>query len=82
VLGMRQLRPPGIACKRHEVTSDDWYRASRTLLPRRVSSRVDDYLTHDPPTRVVRIAPRDEKPRERIGHALRPRVGRVAVQMP
>jgi hypothetical protein len=82
VLGMRQLRPPGVACKRHQVTGNDRYRASRALLPWRVGSRVHNDLTDDPPTRVVRIAPRDEKPRERVGHTLGPGVGRVAVQMP
>jgi hypothetical protein len=82
VLCMSQLHPPGVACKRHEITSDDRYRASRALLPWRVSSRVDDDLTDDSPTSVVGIAPRDEKSRERIGHALGSGIGRVAVQMP
>jgi len=30
----------------------------------------------------MRIAPRDQKPRERIGHALGFGLGRVSVQMP
>jgi hypothetical protein len=81
VLGMSQLHPSGVACKRHEIAGNDRYRAPCAFLPRRVSSRVDDDLTDDPPTRVVRVAPRDEKPRQSIGHALGPGVGRVAVQM-
>ena len=38
VLGTSQLRPPGVACKRHEITGNNRYRAPRALLPWRVSS--------------------------------------------
>ena len=81
VLGTSQLHPSGVACKRHQIAGDDRYRAPRALLPRRVSSRVHDDLTDDSPTGVVRITPRDEKPRERVRHALSSGIGRVAVQM-
>ncbi|HUY59979.1 MAG TPA: hypothetical protein VMV16_09750 [Solirubrobacteraceae bacterium] len=81
VLGMSQLHPPGVACKRHEITGNDRYRAPRALLPWRIGSRVHDDLTDDSPAGVVRITPRDEKPRERIGDALGSGIGRVAVQM-
>jgi hypothetical protein len=81
VLSMSQLHPTRVACKRHEITGNDRYRAPRALLPRRIGGRVDDDLTDDSPAGVVRITARDEKPRERIRHALGSRIGRVAVQM-
>jgi len=81
VLGTSQLHPPGVARKRHEIAGNDRYRAPRALLPWRISSRVHDDLTDDSPTGVVRITPRDEKPRERVCHALGSGIGRVAVQV-
>jgi hypothetical protein len=81
VLGMSQLRPPGVTCERHEIACNDRYRASRALLPWRIGSRVHDDLTDDPPTRMVRITPRDEKPGQRIGDALGSWIGGVAIQM-
>jgi hypothetical protein len=81
VLSMSQLHPPWVACKRHEITGNDRYRAPRALLPWRIGGRVHDDLTDDSPARVVRITPRDEKPSQRIRHALGSRIGRVPVQM-
>jgi hypothetical protein len=67
VLGVGQLRPPTVASKGDEILGDHRYRASRALLPWRVRRRVDDNLTDDSPTSVMRVATRNKKPRERIG---------------
>jgi hypothetical protein len=82
VLGAGQLRPPTVACEGDEILGDHWHRASRALLPRRVGRRVDDNLTDDSPTSVMRVATRNKKPRERIGHSIGSRLGGVDVQMP
>ena len=49
-----------------EILGDHRHRASRTLLPRRIGRRVDDNLTDDSPTSVMRVATRNEKPREGV----------------
>jgi hypothetical protein len=82
MLSTRQLRAPTVASKADEVFGYQRYRAPCALLPRRVGRRVDDDLTHDSPTRVVRIATRNEKPRQCLRHAERSRLGPVAVQVP
>jgi len=53
VLGVSQLRPPGVASERHEITGNDRYRASCALFPGCVSSRVHYDLTDDSPAGVV-----------------------------
>jgi hypothetical protein len=82
VLGVGQLRAPTVAAKGDEILGDHRYRASRTLLPWRVGRRVDDNLTDDSPTSVVRVATRNKKSRERIGHPIGSGLGCVDVQMP
>jgi hypothetical protein len=82
MLSARQLRAPTLASKADEVLGHQRYRAPRAFLPWRVGRRVDDDLTHDSPPRVVRIATRNEKPRERLRHPHRPWLGSVAVQVP
>jgi hypothetical protein len=69
-LGVDQLRPPTVAGKGDEILGDHRYRSSRALLPWRVGGRVNDNLTDGSPTSVVRVATRNKKPRERIGHPL------------
>jgi hypothetical protein len=71
MLSARQLRAPTIAGKADEVRGDQRHGAARALLPRRVGRRVDDYLTDDSPSRVVRVAARNEKPGERLSHPQR-----------
>jgi hypothetical protein len=82
VLGVGQLRPPTVAAKGDEILGDHRYRAPRALLPWRVGRRVDDNLTDDSPTSVVRVATRNKKPRECIGHPVGSGLGCVDVQMP
>jgi hypothetical protein len=82
MLSARQLRAPTLASKADQVLGHHRYGAPRAFLPRRVGGRVDDDLTDDSPTRVVRIATRNEKPRERLRHPQRPRLGPMTVQMP
>jgi hypothetical protein len=82
VLSVGELRAPAIATQIDEILRDERYRASRAFLPGRVGRRVDDNLTDDSPTGVMRVAPRDQKPRERIGHALGFGLGTVDVEMP
>ena len=62
VLCVGQLRPPTVAGECDEVLGDHRYCASRTLLPGRIGRRVDDNLTDDSPTSVMRIATRNKKP--------------------
>lgn len=82
VLGVSQLRPSTVAGKCDEILGDHRYCASRALLPWRVGRRVDDNLTNDSPTSVVRVATRNKKSRERIGHPIGSGLGCVDVQMP
>ena len=82
VLGVGQLRPPTVAGKGDEILGDHRYRASRAFLPWRVGRRVDDNLTDDSPTSMMRVATRNKKPRERIGHPMGSGLGCVDVQMP
>ena len=82
VLGVGQLRPPAVAGERDQILGDHRHRASRALLPRRVGSRVDDNLTDDSPTSVMRVATRNKKPRERVGQSRGSGLGCVDVEMP
>jgi hypothetical protein len=82
VLGAGQLRPAAVAGECDQILGDHRYRASRTLLPGRIGRRVDDNLTDDSPTSVVRVAPGNKKPRERVGHSIRPGLGCMDVEMP
>jgi hypothetical protein len=74
MLSARQLRAPTVAGKADEILGYERYRASRALLPRRVGRRVHDDLADDSPTRVVRIATRNEKPCECLRDAQRSRL--------
>jgi len=82
VLGVRQLRSSAVAGQGHEILGHHRDGAPCALLPWRIRGRVDDDLAHHAPAGVVRIAACDEKPRQRVGDALRLRLGRVNVQMP
>jgi hypothetical protein len=82
VLGAGQLRPSTVASEGDEILGNHRNRTSRALLPWRVGRRVDDNLTDDSPTSVMRVATRNKKPRERIGDAIGSGLGGVDVQMP
>lgn len=77
-----QRRPATVAGKPQEILRHQRYRAPRAPLPRRVSRRIDDNLTHDPPTSMMRIATRHEEPGQRVGYPHRSRLGPVTVQVP
>jgi hypothetical protein len=81
VLSARQLRSATVACEADQVLSYQRDRPPRAFLPRGVGRRVHNDLTHDSPARMVRIAARDKKSRERLGHPVRPGLGPVAVEM-
>jgi hypothetical protein len=81
MLGARQRRPPTLAGKPDEILRYQRYRAPRAPLPRRVRRRIDDDLTHDSPTRMVRIATRNEEPGQRLGHPQSSGLGPVTVQV-
>ena len=74
MLGACQRCPATVAGKPQEIFRDQRYRAPRAPLPRRVSRRIDDNLTHDSPTTMVRIAARNEEPGQRLGYAQQLRV--------
>jgi hypothetical protein len=82
MLGACQRRPPTVAGKPDEILRYQRYRAPRAPLPRRVSRRIDDNLTHDSPTGMVRIATGDEKPGQRLRHPQSSGLGPVSVQVP
>ena len=82
VLGVGQLGPPTVAGERDQIFGDHRYRASGALLPWRIGCRIDDNLTDDPPTSVMRVATRNKKPRERIGQSRGSGLGCVDVEMP
>ena len=68
MLSAHQLHAPTVARDADEVLGYKRHGAARALFPRCARRRVDDDLTDDSPTRVVRIAARNEKPRERLCH--------------
>ncbi len=82
VLRACELGATAVAPKLDQIVCHQRHRPARTLLPRRVGSRVDHDLTHNPPTRVMRIAPRNQKASERLRHPERLRLGAMTVQMP
>ncbi len=82
MLGPCQRRPATVAGKPEQVLRYERYRAPRAPLPRRVSRGIDDNLTHDSPTRMVRIATRNEEPSQRLGYTLSSGFGPVTVQVP
>jgi hypothetical protein len=82
VLGLRQPGPPGGSGHREEIVGDDGYGAPRALLPWRISGGIDDHLADDPPAGVMRIATRNEKPRERVGNPLGVGLGCVDIEVP
>jgi hypothetical protein len=82
MLSARQRCPPTVTGKADEIPGYQRYGAPRALLPRGVSRRVDDNLTDDSPTSVMRIATRNEKARQRLGHPQGSRTRSVAVQVP
>ena len=82
MLSARQLRATTVAGEADEVLGYKRYRPPRALLPRGVGRRVNDDLTDDSPTRVVRIATRNQKPRQRLRHPKRTRLERMSVQVP
>jgi hypothetical protein len=82
VLGARQRRSATVPGKPDEIVRYQRYRAQRALLPGRVSRRINDHLTHHSPTSMVRIATRDEKPGQRVGHPHSFRLRPVGIQVP
>jgi hypothetical protein len=82
MLGAGQRRPATVAGKPEEIFRHKRYRAPSAPLPRRVSRRIDDNLTHNSPTSMVRIATRNEEPGQRLGYALSSGLGPVTVQVP
>lgn len=69
MLGAGQRCPATVGGKPEEIFRHERYRAPRAPLPRRVSRRIHDNLTHDSPTTMVRIAARNEEPGQRLGYA-------------
>jgi hypothetical protein len=63
MLSTRELRAPAVPGQADEISGYQRHRAARAFPPRRVGRRVDDDLTDGSPTRVVRVATRNEKPR-------------------
>jgi hypothetical protein len=82
MLGAGQRRPATIAGEPEEIFRYQGYRAPRTPLPRRVSRRIDDNLTHDSPTGMVRIAARNQETGQRLGYTDSSGLGPVTVQVP
>src|ERR1700731_3906789 len=82
VLRSNELRATTPARKAQQVFGYHRYRPAGTLLPRRIGCRVDDNLTNDAPTIVVRVAPRDEKSSKRLGNLDCLGLGRVTIEMP
>ena len=81
MLSARQLRSATVAREADQVLSHQRHRPPRAFLPRGVGRRVHNDLTHDSPARMMRIAARDKKSRERLCHPVRPGLGPVAVEM-
>jgi hypothetical protein len=82
MLGAHQRRPATITGKPDEIVRYQRYRASRALLPRRVSGRINDDLADHAPTRMVRIATRNEKPGQRVRYRHSSRLRPMGIQVP
>ena len=82
MLGAGQRRPARVIGKPEEILRDQRHRPPRAPLPRRVSRRIDDNLTHDSPTTMVRIATRNEEPGQRLSYPHSSGLGPVTVQVP
>ena len=82
VLSPRQLRAATVAREADQVLGHQRHGPPRAPFPRRIGRRVNDDLTHDPPARMMRIAARDKKARERLGNIDCSRLGPVTVEMP
>jgi hypothetical protein len=68
VLSAGQRRPATLAREADQILGHQRYRASCAPCPGGIGRRIDDHLADDAPTGVVRVATRDEKPRQRLGH--------------
>jgi hypothetical protein len=79
MLGARQRRPATLTGKPDKIVRNERYRAPRAPLPGRVRRRVDDNLAHHSPTSMARIATRNKKPGQCIGHQRSSRLGSVIV---
>jgi hypothetical protein len=82
VLGEHQRRPAAITGKPDEIVWYQRYCASRALLPGRVCRRINDDLADHPPTRMVRIATRNEKSGERVRYPHSARLRPISIQVP
>jgi hypothetical protein len=82
MLGARQRCPAPVTGQPDEIARYQRYRAPRALLPGRVSRRINDNLADHSPTRMVRIAPRNEKPGQRVGDPHSFRLRPVSIQVP
>jgi hypothetical protein len=82
VLRLDQQRPPAVATQADQILGDQRNCTPRALLPGCVGRRVDDDLTDDSPTSVMRVATRDQKPRQCVGHALGFGLRPVSVEVP
>ena len=81
VLSAYQLRAPVVAGKADQVLGYERDSPPGAFLPWRVGRRVDHDLADYSPARMVRIAARNEKARQRLGDTHCRRLGRVAVEM-
>jgi hypothetical protein len=81
MLSTRQLRSATVTRETDQVLSHQRHRPPRAFFPWGVGRRVDNDLTHDSPPRMVGIAARDKKPRERLCHPVRAGLGAVAVEV-
>lgn len=81
VLGARELRAATRSGKVQQIGGYERHCPAGTLLPRSVGGRIHHDLTNDSPARMMRVAPSDEKARERLGNGGCPRLGAVTVEM-
>lgn len=82
MLGARQRRSATLTGKPNKIVRYLHYRAPGAPLPGCVSRRINDNLSYHSPTSMARIATRNEKTGQRIGHHRRSRLGSVIVQVP
>jgi hypothetical protein len=68
MLSAHQRRPATVTGKPDKIVRYQGDRAPRAPLPRRISRGINDNLPDHSPTGMARIATRNEKPRQRVGH--------------
>ncbi len=82
MLSTHQRGSAAVPGKPDQILRNQRYRTPRTFLPGSVTRRIDDRLTNDPPSSMVRITTRNQKACERLRHLESFRLCPMTIQVP